>query len=151
MDTETQSSISKIENDFNGMGDNEQDEGNDEILINSEDVRLSISQVFDKLKTLELERSAINSDIKSELDNLEAKGVNRKAAKSAFKRFKLSEEEREAMDFSYEVCCSAVGVQSQLGLFDEHHKSGDIMDINFSNESESPQVMQKKAFDSLDS
>jgi len=93
-------------------------EDNEQYLVDNKDVRSFVSKTFEAMKKLECARDAINSDLKAELDRMEVKGINRKAAKAAYKRFKLSDEERESMDFSYAVCCNAVGVQPQRDLFE---------------------------------
>ena len=89
-------------------------------LVDSPDIRQEVIGVFNRIASFIKEREAVNKDIQAEYDRLEAKGINRKAAKAAFKRFNMTAEEREAHDFSFAICAKAIGAGYQPELFQEH-------------------------------
>lgn len=97
------------------------DQTSPEVTASFEDtaeLRQIIQETFDVIGALKLERKAINETIKAKYDELEAKGIQRQGAKDALKRYELSENEREARDFSFAFCCNATHSQPQADLFE---------------------------------
>ena len=68
---------------------------------------------------LKKKRKGINEEIAALLSEVEGLGVSKPGFKAALKRYELSEEEREDMDFSFALCCKAVGVTFQEDLFEK--------------------------------
>lgn len=98
--------------------DGEQGQGHadDGVVIDSAERRQEIRACFERMKTVESERKACNEDIKAEMERLESLGINRQAAKLAFKRWKMDEEQREAVDVGYRLACKALSIEDQIAL-----------------------------------
>ena len=88
-------------------------------LVDNSSIRNYISSIMDNIIEHKKERKAINEQIQALYTEAESKGINRMALKAALSRYELSEEQREAMDFSYALCCNAKNIQFQSDLFDQ--------------------------------
>ena len=53
------------------------------------------------------------------IERLEGKGINRHAFAAARKRAGMDENKRKGFDMSYEICCKALGVQTQTDWIEE--------------------------------
>lgn len=73
-----------------------------------------IHDTFDEIGALKLERKGINEKIKAALDELEAKGLDRKSIKAALSRYEMEEGERTDFDLTYRICLEACGIQGNL-------------------------------------
>lgn len=90
-------------------------------LVDNDVIRKYINNVMDSVIEKKKQRKAINEEVQALYTEAESKGINRKALKAALSRYELSEEEREAMDFSYALCCNAKNIQFQSDLFDDRN------------------------------
>lgn len=80
-------------------------------------IRKLIKEKFKRLEEIDADRKAANADKAAVFDELAAAGVSKKGAQAAYKRFLLrNEDDRESHDFSFALCCKAVGVGIQEDL-----------------------------------
>ena len=100
-------------------GSNVTNIGGDEedVSINSVDDDV-IVEAFDALKKIDDEREDINARSQAIFADLKKQGLDTKAARAAYMRFKQDEDKRNHFDQVFAKCCKATGVGYQHGLFD---------------------------------
>jgi len=100
-------------------GSNVTNIGGDEedVSINSVDDDV-IVEAFDALKKIDDEREDINARSQAIFADLKKQGLDTKAARAAYMRFKQDEDKRNQFDQVFAKCCKATGVGYQHGLFD---------------------------------
>ena len=95
-------------------------ETQDETEVEAKDtpkVRQEIKAAFKRIEEIDNERDAANKDKAAQFDHLASLGVSKKGAQSAYKRFRMrNDEERESHDFSFMLCCKATGIGFQEDL-----------------------------------
>lgn len=89
-------------------------------VVNFQDATLhrEISEAMDEIARLEQERKAINAQVQEIREQVKAKGVNLQAFDLARKFWKMDGDQRQAVDFSLQLCRKAKGIGLQQELFD---------------------------------
>ncbi len=78
----------------------------------------SVSEVFERIDKLEIERKELNDRIKAEKASLEKHGINNHAFKAVKAFRKLNEEQQDNYDLSNQVLRRAIGQPVQMSLFE---------------------------------
>lgn len=78
-----------------------------------------ISELRDKRETQKNAVSMTTAQVTNLLDQLEQKGLNKKAVKAALAYLDMSDKERSAFDLTYKIARAIVGEPLQIDLFKE--------------------------------
>ena len=108
-----------------GMGEQEQDGDHKESRVerlkqaNVNDIATACAEGIEKIRSLELERSTINSKIKAIRDDLESKGINRNALAVNLAISKMDDDKLDGFDLSNQILRNAINkkLEYQPDLF----------------------------------
>lgn len=89
---------------------------------NVDEIRKAIEKAAGEIGELKKQREAINADIASKIEKLEALGINRHAFRFAMKYLDSNDATREGFDIGYQLSREALGVAIQGDMFQDLDK-----------------------------
>ena len=95
----------------------ETNEAEAESLQDTPELRQEIVEAAQKIIDLQQQRKAINADIQSEYEKLDARGIVKAAFKTTIKDLKYDQEQRDRYDQALNIARKAVGIPIQADLF----------------------------------